>query len=273
MLGAIAGDIIGSFFEHSRLKIYDFDLFYPRSKFTDDTVMTLAVAEWLMSSPDKSKDDLIRIMQTFGHEYPRAGYGYRFKLWLDSDNPQPYNSWGNGSAMRVSPVGLYADTFDEALKLAKVTAEVSHNHPAGITGAQAVAAAVWMAKNGKSKEDIREYIMCRFNYDLSHTIEEIRPSYQWDVSCQGSVPEAIIAFLDGYSFEDVVRLAISLGGDADTQAAIAGSIAACFYPIPEWIDKECLKCLPPTLRACMERFEGFIEFKPFSDMLDALYEN
>lgn len=265
MLGAITGDIIGSFFEHSRLKFYDFDLFYTRSKFTDDTVMTLAVAEWLMSSPDKSKDDLIRIMQTFGPEYPRAGYGYRFKLWLDSDNPQPYNSWGNGSAMRVSPVGLYAATLDEALELAKITAEVSHNHPAGIAGAQTVAAAVWMARNGKSKGEIREYIMCRFNYDLTRTIEEIRPTYQWEVSCQGSVPEAIIAFLDGKDFEDVVRLAVSLGGDADTQAAIAGSIAACVYPIPEWIADECERRLTPDLLEVMRNFEEFIKNRNNSD--------
>lgn len=265
MLGAIAGDIIGSFFEHSRLKFYDFDLFYPRSKFTDDTVMTLAVAEWMMSSADKSKNDLVRIMQDFGHEYPRAGYGYRFKLWLDSDNPQPYNSWGNGSAMRVSPVGLYANTLDEALELAKVTAEVSHNHPAGIAGAQAVVAAVWMARNGSSKEEIREYIMCKFNYDLTRTIEEIRPTYQWDVSCQGSVPEAIIAFLDGKDFEDVVRLAVSLGGDADTQAAIAGSIAACIYPIPEWIATECEKRLTPDLLEVMHNFEEFIKNRNNSD--------
>lgn len=273
MLGAIVGDVIGSFFEHSRLKVYDFDLFYPRSKFTDDTVMTLAVAEWLMSSADKSKDDLVRIMQDFGCKYPGAGYGYRFKLWLDSENPQPYNSWGNGSAMRVSPVGLYAYTLDEALELAKVTAEVSHNHPAGIAGAQAVAAAVWMARNGHSKEKIREYIMCRFNYDLTRTIEEIRPTYQWDVSCQESVSEAIIAFLDGKDFEDVVRLAVSLGGDADTQAAIAGSIAACVYPIPEWIDEECLKRLTPDLRIVMERFEGLVELKPFNQLLDLMSDD
>ena len=273
MLGAIVGDVIGSFFEHSRLKVYDFDLFYPRSKFTDDTVMTLAVAEWLMSSADKSKDDLVRIMQDFGCKYPGAGYGYRFNLWLNSEDPQPYGSWGNGSAMRVSPVGLYADTLDEALELAKVTAEVSHNHPAGIAGAQAVAAAVWMARNGHSKEKIREYIMCRFNYDLTRTIDEIRPTYQWDVSCQESVPEAIIAFLDGKDFEDVVRLAVSLGGDADTQAAIAGSIAACVYPIPKWIAEECLKRLTPDLRIVMERFEGLVELKPFNQLLDLMSDD
>lgn len=273
MLGAVAGDIIGSFFEHSRLKFYDFNLFYPRSKFTDDTVMTLAVAEWLMSSADKSKDDLVRIMQDFGCKYPGAGYGYRFNIWLNSENPQPYDSWGNGSAMRVSPVGLYADTLDEALALARITAEVSHNHPAGIAGAQALAAAVWMARNGYSKEDIREYIMCRFNYDLTRTVDEIRPTYQWDVSCQGSVPESIICFLDGKDFEDVVRLAVSLGGDADTQAAIAGSIAACVYPIPKGIAEECLKRLTPDLRIVMERFEGLVELKPFNQLLDLMSDD
>ena len=265
MLGAIAGDIIGSVYEFIDMKEYGFDILPERSRFTDDTVMTLAVAEWLMSSADKSKDDLIRIMQEFGHEYPRAGYGYSFKRWLDSENPKPYNSWGNGSAMRVSPVGMYADTLDEALELAKLTAEISHNHPAGIAGAQAVAAAVWMARNGNSKEEIREYIMCRFNYDLTRTIEEIRPTYQWEVSCQGSVPEAIIAFLDGKDFEDVVRLAVSLGGDADTQAAIAGSIAACVYPIPKWIADECEKLLTPDLLAIMHNFENFIKNRNDSD--------
>jgi len=220
--------------------------------------MTLAVAEWLMSSGDKSKEDLVRIMQEFGRKYPKAGYGGRFISWLESETPQPYNSWGNGSAMRVSPVGLYAHTLDEALRLAKLTAEVSHNHPAGIAGAQAMAAAVWMARNGYSKDDIREYIMGRFDYDLTRTIEEIRPDYQWDVSCQGSVPEAIIAFLDGKDFEDVMRLTVSLGGDADTQGAIAGSIAACVYPIPQWMADECAKRLPMHLLDCMERFENFI---------------
>ena len=273
MLGAIVGDVIGSFFEHSRLKVYDFDLFYPWSKFTDDTVMTLAVAEWLMSSDDKSKDDLVRIMQDFGRKYPRAGYGSSFNAWLWCENPQPYNSWGNGSAMRVSPVGLYADTLDEALALARITAEVSHNHPAGVAGAQAVAAAVWMARNGYSKDEIREYIMCKFNYDLTRTIDEIRPTYQWDVSCQGSVPESIICFLEGKDFEDVVRLAVSLGGDADTMACIAGSIAACVYHIPKWITEECLKRLTPDLRIVMERFEGLVELKTFNQLLNLMSDD
>ena len=258
MLGAITGDIIGSVYEFVDMKEYGFDMLPEGSRFTDDSVMTLAVAEWLMSSPDKSKADLIRVMQKFGHKHPYAGYGSSFNCWLWCENPQPYNSWGNGSAMRVSPVGLYANTLNEALELAKITAEVSHNHPAGIAGAQAVAAAVWMARNGNSKGEIREYILSRFNYDLTRTIEEIRPAYHWEVSCQGSVPEAIIAFLDGKDFEDVVRLAVSLGGDADTQGAIAGSIAACVYPIPEWIAAECEKRLTLDLLEIMHSFEKFI---------------
>lgn len=197
-------------------------------------------------------------MQIFGREYPDAGYGGAFENWIWSEEPQPYNSWGNGSAMRVSPVGLYASSLDESLTLAKLTAEVSHNHPEGIAGAQAVAASVWMARQRSSKEDIREYIMNEFGYDLTRTIEDIRPDYQWEVSCQGSVPEAIIAFLDGNDFEDVIRLAVSLGGDADTQAAIAGGIAACVYPIPKWIADECEKRLTTDLLTIMQDFEQFI---------------
>ena len=255
MLGAIAGDIIGSFFERSRVKFYDFDLFYPWSRFTDDSVMTLAVAQWLMPDSDRSPDRLVGIMQEFGREYPDAGYGYRFNQWFHSDNPQPYGSWGNGSAMRVSPAGIVASTLDEALGLARISASVTHNHPAGIAGAQAVAAAIWMARRGASKGEIRDYIQWHFNYDLTRTIEEIRPDYRWDASCQGSVPESIIAFLDGRDFEDTVRLAVSLGGDTDTMACIAGSIAACVYPIPREIALRCEEILAPGLLATLRDFE------------------
>ncbi|WP_348689880.1 ADP-ribosylglycohydrolase family protein [Paramuribaculum intestinale] len=255
MLGAIAGDIIGSFFERSRVKFYDFDLFYPWSRFTDDSVMTLAVAQWLMPDSDRSPDRLVGIMQEFGREYPDAGYGYRFNQWLHSADPQPYGSWGNGSAMRVSPAGIVASTLDEALGLARISASVTHNHPAGIAGAQAVAAAIWMARRGASKGEIRDYIQWHFNYDLTRTIEEIRPDYRWDVSCQGSVPESIIAFLDGRDFEDTVRLAVSLGGDTDTMACIAGSIAACVYPIPREIALRCEEILAPGLLATLRDFE------------------
>lgn len=263
MLGAIAGDIIGSVYEHRRLKRYDFEMLPNRSRFTDDSVMTIAVALWLShrdenGNADLSKAHLIRCMQTLGRQYPLAGYGRSFRVWLLSENPEPYNSWGNGAAMRVSPVGLYAKSLEEALELAKICAEVSHNHPEGVKGAQAVASSVWMAKHGHSKDEICHFITEKFHYDLARTIDEIRPEYQWDVSCQGSVPESIICFLEGKNFEDVVRLAVSLGGDADTMACIAGSIAACIYPIPERIENECLKILSPQLRDYMQVFESQI---------------
>lgn len=276
MLGAIAGDIIGSVYEFTGQKRYDFEMLPKGSRFTDDSVMTVAVAHWLShcdeeGNTDRSKGHLVKCMQTLGHEYPFAGYGSSFNAWLWRENPQPYNSWGNGAAMRVSPVGLYTETLDEALELAKISADVSHNHPEGIKGAQAVVSAVWMAKQGYTKDEIRDYITEKFHYDLTRNVDEIRPIYQWVASCQGSVPESIICFLEGKDFEDVVRLAISLGGDADTMACIAGSIAACVYPIPTWIENECKKILPPLLYNYMQMFEGYIEHgREFSRMLDSL---
>ena len=263
MLGAVAGDIIGSTYEFIDMKEYDFELCPSNSFFTDDTVMTIAVAHWLTHCDEEglTKERLISTMQEMGRSYPYAGYGSSFNSWLWSENPQPYNSWGNGAAMRVSPVGLYAETLAEALDLAKITAEVSHNHPEGIKGAQAVADAVWMVKHGYSKVEIRDYITEQFRYDLTRTVDEIRPTYEWDVSCQGSVPESIICFLEGKDFKDVVRLAVSIGGDSDTMACIAGSIAACMYPIPEWIAKECEKRLTPDLLKIMNDFEKYIEAK------------
>ena len=261
MLGAIAGDIIGSTYEFIDMRDYNFDLLPSGSHFTDDTVMTIAVALWVTGheGEERTKEQLIECMQSLGRAYPYAGYGSSFNNWLWSENPQPYNSWGNGAAMRVSPVGLYAETLAEALDLAKITAEVSHNHPEGIKGAQAVAAAVWMVKNRYSKVEIRDYITEQFRYDLTRTVDEIRPTYEWDVSCQGSVPESIICFLEGKDFEDVVRLAVSLGGDSDTMSCISGSIAACMYPIPEWIAKECEKRLTPDLLKIMKDFEEYIK--------------
>lgn len=269
MLGAVAGDIIGSTYEFVEMKEYDFELLPQGSTYTDDTVMTIAVAYWLSHYDEEGLTDeqLISTMQELGREYPRAGYGGSFNYWLWSQNPQPYNSWGNGAAMRVSPVGLYAKTIDEALELAKRTAEVSHNHPEGIKGAQAVAAAVWMAKNGRSKDEIRDYISDKFHYDLTRTVDEIRPTYQWDASCQGSVPESIICFLEGKDFIDVVRLAVSLGGDADTMACVAGSIAACMYPIPEWIVKRCEDIMPKHLLHIQQAFEGCLNILPLFRML------
>lgn len=257
MLGAIAGDIIGSPYEYGHKKDYDFELISDYGIFTDDTIMTLAVAKWLTESNTLSSDDLIKCMQSLGQKYP-SDYGVRFLNWLWSENPQPNDSCGNGSAMRVSPVGLYAQSLNETLELAYVTASVSHSHPEGIKGAQAVAAAIYMARAGYSKEQIREVISAMFDYNLFRTIDEIRPTYRGGATCQSSVPEAIIAFLDGNDFEDVVRLAVSLGGDADTQAAIAGLIAACVYPIPENIAIECENRLPTDLLKILHDFEKYI---------------
>lgn len=259
MLGAIAGDIIGSVYEFRNTKLTDFDLFTPRTRFTDDSVMTLAVAKWLIEDKSHSISHLIMCMQMLGNKYPRAGYGGSFSFWLRQENPQPYNSWGNGAGMRVSPVGLYAKSIDEALKLAEVTASVSHNHPEGIKGAQAIAASVFLCKEGKSKQEIKRYVEETFGYNLTRTIAEIRPNYCFDVSCQGSVPEAIIAFLEGNSFEEVIRLAISLGGDSDTIACMAGAIAACCYEIPQEIAEKCDGLLTRDLKTIKDDFMVIIE--------------
>ena len=259
MLGALAGDIIGSPYEFYNTKSMDFELFTEWTKFTDDSVMTLAVAKWLIEDAEHSARHLIRCMQELGRRYPRAGYGGNFDWWLRQENPQPYNSWGNGAGMRVSPVGLYAKTLDDALVLAEISASVSHNHPEGIKGAQAIAASVFLCKDGKSKQEIKEYVEETFGYNLSRTIDDIRPNYYFDVSCQGSVPEAIIAFLEGNSFEEVIRLAISIGGDSDTIGCMAGAIAACRYPIPDDIAKRCDSLLTEDLRDIKDRFCDFID--------------
>lgn len=275
MLGAIVGDIIGSAYEFTEQKRYDFELLPQGSRFTDDSVMTIAVAYWLCNyiEEDHPQEKLIETMQMFGRKYPFAGYGSSFNSWLWSENPQPYNSWGNGAAMRVSPVGLYAETLDEALDLAKRTAEISHNHPEGIKGAQAVAAAVWMAKHGQTKDEIRDYITRMFQYDLARTVNDIRPTYQWNVSCQGSVPESIICFLEGKDFMDVVRLAVSLGGDADTMACIAGSIAVCIYPIPKEICMKCMERLPDELQNTLEKASRLFAFKRLLEKRSQFYSD
>ena len=259
MLGALAGDIIGSPYEFYNTKSMDFELFTEWTKFTDDSVMTLAVAKWLIEDAEHSARHLIRCMQELGRRYPGAGYGGNFDWWLRQESPQPYNSWGNGTGMRVSPVGLYAKTLDDALELAEISASVSHNHPEGIKGAQAIAASVFLCKDGKSKQEIKEYVEETFGYNLSRTIDDIRPNYYFDVSCQGSVPEAIIAFLEGNSFEEVIRLAISIGGDSDTIGCMAGAIAACRYPIPDDIAKRCDSLLTEDLRDIKDRFCDFID--------------
>lgn len=258
MLGALVGDIIGSVYEFANTKSTDFELFTPWSSYTDDSVMTLAVAKWLVEDEAHTIHYLIFCMQELGNRYPNAGYGGNFGWWLRQDEPQPYNSWGNGAGMRASPVGLYAKTLDEALALAAITASVSHNHPEGVKGAQAVATCVFLAKEGKTKEEIKVYVESTFGYNLNRKIAEIRPRYEFDVSCQGSVPEAIIAFLEGNSFEEVIRLAVSLGGDSDTIGAMAGAIAACIYPIPNHITEKCKAILTEDLREIEDIFMNFI---------------
>ena len=259
MLGALVGDIIGSVYERRNTKSTDFELFTPWSRFTDDSVMTLAVAKWLIEDKEHTKHHLIRCMQELGRRYPRAGYGGGFKRWLYEDNPLPYNSWGNGSGMRVSPVGLYAQTLEDALSLAEISASVSHNHPEGVKGAQAIAASVFLCRQGKTKAEIKDYVEGAFGYDLNRTTDEIRPTYRFDVSCQGSVPEAIIAFLEGNSFEEVIRLAISLGGDSDTIGCMAGAIAACMFPIPGAIAERCNTMLTDDLREINNKFFDLVD--------------
>jgi ADP-ribosylglycohydrolase len=250
MLGAIAGDIIGSVHEYLGTRRADFPLFVPESDFTDDTVLTIAVADCLLTGAP--------YVDKF-HEYTRAnlyrGYGEGFGRWVASGSREPYNSWGNGSAMRASPVGWAFGTLDETLAEAARSAEVTHNHPEGIKGAQATASAIFLARHGESKAGIRELIQTRFGYDMNRTVESIRPGYRFDESCQGTVPEAIIAVLDSTSYEDAVRLAISLGGDADTLACIAGGIAEAFYGgVPKDIAERAMARLDDELRKTVERF-------------------
>lgn len=228
LYGTIFGDIAGSSYEFNPVKSDKFDLITSKSRFTDDTVMSLAVANWLMG--DRKQDTLVREMQYMGGRYPRAGFGGMFRKWLVSDNPVPYNSFGNGSAMRVSPCAWVATSLEEAEHLAKKSAIVTHNHPEGIKGAQSVAAAIYLAKIGKSKEEIKEYIKDKYGYNLDRTVQDIKISeYRFNETCQGSVPEAIICFLESTDYEDCIRKVISIKGDSDTQAAIAGSIAEAYY--------------------------------------------
>jgi len=250
MIGAIAGDIIGSVYEFSPIKTKKFPLFHPRCRFTDDTVLTVAIADAILS-----KRPYVKSIRDIGRRYPDSGYGGFFSQWLYSSNPQPYNSWGNGSAMRVSPVGFAFDSEEEVLKQAMMSAEITHNHPEGIKGAQATALCIFLARNGQDKENIRTRISEKFEYDLNRTVNDIRPSYSFDVSCQGTVPEAIIAFLDSESYEDAIRNAISLGGDSDTLACITGGIAEAFYGnIPKHIQERVHNYLTADLWEITEDF-------------------
>lgn len=254
IIGAIAGDVIGSAYEFHPTRDYNFKLFTTRSTFTDDTVLTMANAQWLLDDETHSHEALVRIMHDMCWKYPGRGYGGRFAHWIQDDNPKPYNSYGNGSAMRVSPVGYYARSLDEALELAKISAEVTHNHPEGIKGAQATAAAIFLARQGKSKREIRDYVQNSIGYDLTRTLEEIRPDYTFNELCQTTVPEAITCYLEGETYEDVIRLAVSLAADADTLAAIAGPIASAVWEVPNEIVQPTIALLSEEYCTTLLRF-------------------
>jgi ADP-ribosylglycohydrolase len=286
VIGAIAGDIIGSVYERHNVKTVDFDLFCHKSRFTDDSVLTLATMDALLNQRNYTES-----YQLFGRNYPHRGYGGNFRSWIRSENPEPYNSFANGSAMRVSPVGWYGNSIDEVMAEAQKSAEVTHNHPEGIKGAQATAAAIFLARNGKTKEEIRSYIVDTFgksnggnsrikiqndgkirvkknhddtdpndreeflDYRLQRTVDEIRPYYTFDITCEGSVPVAILCFLESKDFENAIRLAISVGGDSDTIACITGGIAEAYYQkIPDNIIENVLKFLPKELVQIIEDF-------------------
>lgn len=257
MYGAIIGDIVGSIYEFDNIKTKDFPLFSEKCFFTDDTVMSAAVAKALMLYGELDAEifryGLVKTMHEIGNRYIRCGFGDKFGVWISARFEEPYNSWGNGSAMRVSPVIWYAKTFEEAEILAKATAEVTHNHPEGIKGAVVTACAGWLAKNGASKEEIKQYI--GENYDINFTLDQIRPSYEFDESCQGTVPQAMVAFLESDSFEDAIRNAISIGGDSDTIAAITGSVAEAFYGVDDVIKNYAMSYLDDELGSIVKEFE------------------
>ena len=281
MLGAIVGDIVGSVYEWNNIKTKDFPLFRDDCFFTDDTVMTCAVAEAIMNGGQK--DDFIDAMKKYGRRYPNADYGARFNRWLMTDNREPYNSFGNGSAMRVSPCAWVMEATTDELpsevkRLAQLSSEVTHNHPEGIKGAMATADAIYMCRyffggyasdKGKLnsvnpeeiKRRIKEHIEKEYGYDLSKTLDEIRPTYRFNETCQDTVPQAIVAFLESTDFEDAIRNAISLGGDSDTLAAITGSIAEAAYGIPEWITNKVYTYLDEPLKDVLRRWEEFVVIK------------
>ncbi len=252
MLGAIVGDIVGSIYEFNNHRSKDFPLFGGACDFTDDTVLTVAIADCLLNQGDYAK-----YIKNYARKYPNRGYGGKFAQWIHSESFEPYNSWGNGSAMRVSAVGFDYNDLQSVMNEAKRSAEVTHNHPEGIKGAQATAVAIYMARTGQSKEQIKQAIANTFNYDLNRTVDEIRPVYKFNESCQETVPEAIIAFLESTDFEDAIRNAISLGGDSDTLACITGSIAEAFYgEVPQNIAKQALIYLDNNMRTVVEKFYG-----------------
>lgn len=255
MIGAIIGDIAGSRFEWHNLKTKKFELFTPKCRYTDDTVMSLAVCEALMADgPGELPERTVRSMQRLGRAYPDAGYGGRFKRWLAEEDPQPYNSWGNGSAMRVSGCGYAADSLEEAAELAHAVTAVTHDHPEGIRGAEAVAAAVYLARTGKTMREIRSFTEKNY-YRINFRLDDIRDGYEFDVSCMGSVPQAFEAFFESSDFEDAVRNAISIGGDSDTIGAITGSIAEAYYGVPAVIREKAAAFLDGNLAGILAAFE------------------
>ncbi|MGO9271921.1 MAG: ADP-ribosylglycohydrolase family protein [Terriglobia bacterium] len=250
MLGAIVGDVIGSVYEYAGTKRKDFPLFVSRSTFTDDSVLTVAVAEWILSG-----QDLVDLLHGYYHKYPDRGYGGMFLDWAFDRQREPYNSFGNGAAMRVSPVGFAFETMEEVLAWSERSAAVTHNHPEGIRGAQATAAAIYLARRGQDKEQIRGSIESQFGYDLSARLDQIRPTYRFNETCQRTVPQALAAFFESTSYEDAIRNAISLGGDADTLACITGGIAEAYYGgVPQELAAPVRAMLDKRLVAVVDRF-------------------
>lgn len=265
MLGAIIGDIAGSIYEFNNIKSEDFPMLEDKCFFTDDSVMTVAVAEALMNGrrdPEKTEACMIKAMKKYGKAFPNAGYGARFSAWLGNHDPKPYGSYGNGSAMRVSPVAWYFHSLEKVEKFAEISAKVSHDHPEGIKGAKAVAVAVFMARNGRDKDYIKRYMELKYHYDFSRTLDEIRPNYHFDETCQGTVPVALEAFFEADSFEDTIRKAISVGGDSDTVAAIAGSIAEAFYPIPKGMAERAKSFLDKKLLNALAKWDSDMSVSP-----------
>ena len=275
IIGAIIGDIVGSRFEFNNYRSTDFEFLNDRCFFTDDTVMTIAVADWVTNKRQTDRH-LALYLREWGRKYPNSGYGGMFFRWLFSKElSSPYNSFGNGSAMRVSPCGFYAQSLEEALLLAKQSAEVTHNHPEGIKGAQSVAAAIYLAKTGNKKDIIKEYIEQNFGYDLSRTCDEIRRVYKFNETCQETCPEAIIAFLEGNDYESAIRLGISLGGDSDTIGAITGGIAAAYYGVPDSIMEDVKRFIPYEFIDIIEKFENSMDKRKriSPDLINKLKEN
>lgn len=264
MLGAIFGDIVGSVYEGRNNRTKDFPLLIEESTFTDDTVMTIAIGDALLEALEQDYDEakiektIITKMQAYGRAYPYRGYGGMFAKWLEAKDPQPYHSFGNGSAMRVSSVGWLFDTLEEVEHYAQITARVTHNHPEGIKGAKAIAACIYLARKKKSKEEIYEYITKTYQYDLHESLDEIRSYYSFDVTCQGSVPQAIRAFYESENYEDAIRGAISIGGDSDTIACMTGGIAKAYYGMPEDLKNMAKKRLDKRLLKVVNAFESYL---------------